>query len=50
MESILNLFWGLIDALPPVLTASLMMLFISGFAALVLLFVVGAITLRKEGK
>ncbi len=49
MESILNLFWGLIDALPPLLTASIMMFAISAFAAFILLFIVGAITLRKEG-
>lgn len=50
METILNLFWGLIDALPPLLTASIMMLAISAFAAAILLFLVGALTLRKEGK
>lgn len=49
MEPILNLFWGLIDALPPLLTASIMMLGISAFAALILLFVVGGITMRKQG-
>ncbi|MGR3636588.1 MAG: hypothetical protein ACU0BK_11795 [Shimia sp.] len=48
METILNLIWALIDALPPLLTASLLMIGISAFAAFILLFVVGQITMRKE--
>lgn len=48
METILNFFWALIDALPLLLTASILMIGISAFAAFILLFLVGLITMRKE--
>ncbi len=48
MEAILNVFWGIIEALPPVLSASVLMLGVSAFAAAILCFLVAAIALRKE--
>lgn len=50
MEAILNVFWSLIDALPPVVSASLLMLGISVFVALILGFVVASIASGKENR
>ncbi len=50
MEAILNVFWSLIEALPPVVSASLLMLGISVFVALILGFVVASIASSKENR
>lgn len=48
MEAILNVFWSIIEALPPVISASVLMLGISVFVALVLGFIVASLASGKE--
>ncbi len=50
MEAILNVFWSIIETLPPIVSASLLMLGISVFVALILGFVVAAMASGKENR
>ncbi|SMP13694.1 hypothetical protein [Shimia sagamensis] len=48
MEAILNVFWSVIEALPPVVSASVLMLGISVLVALLLGFIVASLASGKE--
>lgn len=48
MEAILNVFWSIIEARAPVVSASVLMLGISVFVALVLGFIVASLASCKE--
>jgi hypothetical protein len=50
MEAILNVIWHMIDVIPPVITASVMMLCISAVAGTVLCLFVAALAMRREHK
>ncbi|MBO9473431.1 hypothetical protein J7413_07755 [Shimia sp. R10_1] len=48
MEAILNVIWRTIDIVPPVITASIMMLCISAVAGAALCLFVAALAMRRE--
>ncbi|MGR3714816.1 MAG: hypothetical protein ACU0A6_17040 [Shimia sp.] len=50
METVLNMFWNLIDIVPALITSSIMMLGLSAIAAAILCIFVALLTLRKESK
>ncbi|MBO9477579.1 hypothetical protein J7382_08550 [Shimia sp. R11_0] len=50
MEAFLNIIWSLIEAVPPVIMASIMLLGLSAVAATLLCLIVAAVTMRKERK
>lgn len=50
MEAILNVFWRIIDIVPPVITASIMMLCISAVAGAALCLFVAILAMRRKNK
>ncbi|WP_422050296.1 hypothetical protein [Shimia sp.] len=50
MEAILNVIWNIIEIIPPVITASIMMLGISAFAGALLCLFVAVLAMRRENK